>query len=258
VAAEANTSRQVYQVTPGQLEAWRESAAIQAFLRSEELTTLNLDYSTLSLGQECHGGQSVQEWHNYDLAALLYSMPQITSLNPSSAVVKSRGENPYAWLSSSTTRSPVPITLLCQGICSLTRLRTLCVPGFFRDARERPMNEHTMLALAEALHRLPQLEALDFRDNILSRKHAPVLAVALQGLSGLTELKLFGSGSIHAEQVRQDALAEGQVLFGAIGSLSSLRTLYIMGHGDMPKHAPAVATALSDALLELTQLEFLI
>jgi len=239
--------------TPGQLEAWREDEAILAFLRSEELSELNLDSSTLKFGQHYHDeGQRAQAWRDHNLAALLDSMTQITLLNLSN--IKSKDRNPYSMLSTSSgLLSSEPIALLCNSICGLLGLRTLCIRGFFGD-RRRPMNGHTMVALADAMERMPQLEVLDLRDNIFCREHVPILANALQGLLKLTELKLFGSGCIHAEQVQHDALAEGQVLFGAISRLCSLQTLYIMGHGHMPKHAPAVATALSNALLELTQL----
>jgi len=252
-----------------QLQAWREDTAIQAFLRSEELTTLNLHSSSTKLRQRYDAkDKSVQAWHEENLAALLHSMPQITSLNLSTAVVENAENNPYALLSGSRTgrfdgssvfQNSEPITLLCKSFCSLPGLRTLSVRGFFGDARSgRPMNHETMSALADTLHQLTKLEALDLRDNIFRPEHVPTLANALQGLSGLTELRLFHSGDHRAKPMLHDVFVEGEVLFAAIGRLSSLRTLYIMGGGTLPHsadiHTPAVATALSNALLELTQL----
>ena len=234
-----------------QLEAWREDAAIQAFLRSEELCTLNLDFSTLKLGRRkaysCEG-KDKHAWRDHSLAALLGSMPQITSLN----LKDSRRRKPY--FPTSQLQNPDPIALLCRSICGLAGLRSLCVRGFFR-----PMNDHSMSALADTMHRMTQLEALDLRDNIFSKEHVPMLSNALQGLSGLTDLRLFGSGDIHqCFLARDDVFVEGKVLFAAIGRLPSLRTLYIMQCGNLPFsediHTLAVATALSDALLGLTQL----
>jgi len=145
MAVRAYTGRQFYQCvdSAAQLQAWREDAAIQAFLRSE-LTTLNLDSSTPELRQLYLPRELEQAWCDHNLAALLHSMPQINSLNLSTAVVENADNNPYALLSRSRTgrfdgssvfQNSQPVRPRCSPISTAFCRHTQIVGSFGRRWR---------------------------------------------------------------------------------------------------------------------------